>query len=78
MENIRSEYLDEKLQTVKEIDFLQYRSGDLPTWCPGCGYFCIFILQFEHYKELCCLKVAYIHFWFFRSQKYYIQPKRAH
>ncbi|THB76369.1 MAG: 2-oxoacid:ferredoxin oxidoreductase subunit beta [Desulfobacteraceae bacterium] len=32
-------YLDEKFDRVKKADFLKYRSGDLPTWCPGCGYF---------------------------------------
>ncbi len=39
MENVKIEYLDEKLDQVRNTDFLKYRSGDLPTWCPGCGYF---------------------------------------
>ncbi|HCY87956.1 MAG TPA: 2-oxoglutarate synthase [Desulfobacteraceae bacterium] len=39
MVEIQSKYLDEKLDQVRAMDFLQYRSGDLPTWCPGCGYF---------------------------------------
>ena len=39
MEMIKSDYLDEKLTRVRAMDFLKYRSSDLPTWCPGCGYF---------------------------------------
>ncbi|MBU1171551.1 MAG: 2-oxoacid:ferredoxin oxidoreductase subunit beta [Proteobacteria bacterium] len=34
-----SQYLDEQINTVKENGFLRYRTGELPTWCPGCGYF---------------------------------------
>lgn len=34
-----SQYLDEQIKTVKENGFLRYRTGELPTWCPGCGYF---------------------------------------
>jgi len=52
MENIRSSYLDEKLETVKGIDFLQYRSPDLPTWCPGCGYFGIVDAFYRACREL--------------------------
>ncbi|MCF6248292.1 MAG: thiamine pyrophosphate-dependent enzyme [Desulfobacula sp.] len=52
MEQIGSEYLDDKLATVKEIDFLQYRSGDLPTWCPGCGYFGIVDAFYKACREL--------------------------
>lgn len=33
------QYLDEQIKTVKENGFLRYRTGELPTWCPGCGYF---------------------------------------
>lgn len=33
------QYLDEQISTVKENGFLRYRTGELPTWCPGCGYF---------------------------------------
>lgn len=34
-----SRYLNDQLKTVKDMGFLQYRAGGLPTWCPGCGYF---------------------------------------
>lgn len=52
MEEIRPRYLDENIQKVKEIDFLQYRSGDLPTWCPGCGYFGIMDAFYKACREL--------------------------
>ncbi|NOX35302.1 MAG: 2-oxoacid:ferredoxin oxidoreductase subunit beta [Deltaproteobacteria bacterium] len=52
MENISSEYLDEKLETVRNIDFLQYRSKELPTWCPGCGYFGIVDALYRACREL--------------------------
>lgn len=52
MEDIKSSYLDETLETVKAIDFLQYRSGDLPTWCPGCGYFGIMDAFYKACREL--------------------------
>jgi len=52
MEPIGSAYLDEKLETVKDIDFLQYRSTDLPTWCPGCGYFGIVDAFYRACREL--------------------------
>ncbi|WP_299979281.1 thiamine pyrophosphate-dependent enzyme [Desulfobacula sp.] len=52
MEVIRSAYLDEKLETVRGIDFLQYRSADLPTWCPGCGYFGIVDAFYKACREL--------------------------
>ena len=52
MENIKSTYLDEKLETVKNVDFLQYRSSDLPTWCPGCGYFGIVDALYRACREL--------------------------
>lgn len=32
-------YLDEQIKTVQKNGFLKYRTGELPTWCPGCGYF---------------------------------------
>jgi len=32
-------YLDEKLAKVRQEGFLDYRTSELPTWCPGCGYF---------------------------------------
>jgi 2-oxoglutarate ferredoxin oxidoreductase subunit beta len=52
MEEIRSTYLDEKLETVKKDDFLQYRSKDLPTWCPGCGYFGIVDAWYKACREM--------------------------
>lgn len=39
MENLPEKYLDEQLETVKADGFLKYRTRELPTWCPGCGYF---------------------------------------
>lgn len=32
-------YLNEKLSDVTSKGFLDYRTDELPTWCPGCGYF---------------------------------------
>ena len=32
-------YLEEKLEQIQASGRLDYRSGSLPTWCPGCGYF---------------------------------------
>jgi 2-oxoglutarate ferredoxin oxidoreductase subunit beta len=52
MEQISSTYLDEKLERVKDIDFLQYRSADLPTWCPGCGYFGIMDAFYRACREM--------------------------
>ena len=52
METIKSDYLDEKLDQVRSKDFLKYRSGDLPTWCPGCGYFGIMDAFYKACKEL--------------------------
>ncbi|WP_148278129.1 thiamine pyrophosphate-dependent enzyme [Desulfobacula toluolica] len=52
MEQIRSAYLDEKLDMVRKVDFLQYRSPDLPTWCPGCGYFGIVDALYRACREL--------------------------
>ncbi|WP_022663922.1 thiamine pyrophosphate-dependent enzyme [Desulfospira joergensenii] len=46
------EYLNEKLDQVRERDFLQYRSSDLPTWCPGCGYFGIMDAFYKAVREL--------------------------
>jgi 2-oxoglutarate/2-oxoacid ferredoxin oxidoreductase subunit beta len=45
-------YLDEKLAQVRAKDFLQYRSPDLPTWCPGCGYFGIMDAFYKACREL--------------------------
>ncbi|MCG8566781.1 MAG: thiamine pyrophosphate-dependent enzyme [Desulfobacterales bacterium] len=52
MEHIKSEYLDEKLEQVRSKDFLKYRSGDFPTWCPGCGYFGIMDAFYKACQEL--------------------------
>ncbi|MBU2627627.1 MAG: 2-oxoacid:ferredoxin oxidoreductase subunit beta [Proteobacteria bacterium] len=52
MEETRSAYLDETLDTVRAADFLQYRSKDLPTWCPGCGYFGIVDALYRACREL--------------------------
>lgn len=52
MEQIRSAYLDEKIQTVRQGDFLKYRSKDLPTWCPGCGYFGIIDAWYKACREM--------------------------
>jgi 2-oxoglutarate ferredoxin oxidoreductase subunit beta len=32
-------YLEDKLAEVQHSGRLDYRSKNLPTWCPGCGYF---------------------------------------
>ncbi len=34
-------YLEEKLKEIRSSGHLGYRSGSLPTWCPGCGYFSV-------------------------------------
>ncbi len=47
-----AEYLDEKLDQVRARDFLQYRSSDLPTWCPGCGYFGIMDAFYKACREM--------------------------
>ena len=39
METTQHVYLDEKLGEVRNKGFLDYRTDELPTWCPGCGYF---------------------------------------
>ncbi len=39
MNNSDSQYLDQRLEKVRDRGFLDYRTGELPTWCPGCGYF---------------------------------------
>lgn len=52
MEDNKTAYLDEKLETVKKTDFLKYRSSDLPTWCPGCGYFGIIDAWYKACREL--------------------------
>lgn len=52
MVEIQSKYLDEKLDMVRAGDFLRYRSGDLPTWCPGCGYFGIMDAFYKACREM--------------------------
>jgi 2-oxoglutarate ferredoxin oxidoreductase subunit beta len=39
MNTERHSYLDEQISQVREKGFLSFRTGELPTWCPGCGYF---------------------------------------
>jgi 2-oxoglutarate ferredoxin oxidoreductase subunit beta len=39
MEKVQNFFLDERLTKIKEDGFLNYRTAELPTWCPGCGYF---------------------------------------
>lgn len=34
-------YLEDKLQEIRRDGHQTYRSGALPTWCPGCGYFSV-------------------------------------
>lgn len=34
-------YLEDQLRTMQESGRMDYRSKNLPTWCPGCGYFSI-------------------------------------
>ncbi len=45
-------YLDEKLDKVRKAGFLKYRSKDMPTWCPGCGYFGIVDAFYRACREL--------------------------
>lgn len=52
METIDNQYLDEKLEEVKSDGFLDYRSDQLPTWCPGCGYFGITQALYRVFREL--------------------------
>ena len=53
-------YLDQQLSDAKKQGFMQYRTSELPTWCPGCGYFGIMhaIVQTCHslklkYEDIC-------------------------
>jgi len=39
MEKTKRFYLDEKISEINGDGFLNYRGAELPTWCPGCGYF---------------------------------------
>jgi len=38
-EPLNPDYLEDQLKGVEESGRLTYRSGSLPTWCPGCGYY---------------------------------------
>ena len=38
-EHLKPVYLEEKLEEIRADGHQKYRSGSLPTWCPGCGYF---------------------------------------
>jgi 2-oxoglutarate/2-oxoacid ferredoxin oxidoreductase subunit beta len=49
---LQGDYLDEKFEQVRARDFLKYRSADLPTWCPGCGYFGIMDAFYKACREL--------------------------
>ncbi len=39
METDKQHYLNEHIENVRQQGFLDYRTSELPTWCPGCGYF---------------------------------------
>lgn len=39
MDHMEHFYIDDKLAEIRKEGFLKYRSKELPTWCPGCGYF---------------------------------------
>ena len=52
MSQNRPVYINEKIEQVQSIDFLKYRSSDLPTWCPGCGYFGIMDAFYKACREL--------------------------
>ncbi len=39
MEPNNQHYLNEHIGDVRQKGFLDYRTSELPTWCPGCGYF---------------------------------------
>jgi len=39
MEKIKRFDFDEKIAEINTNGFLDYRTSELPTWCPGCGYF---------------------------------------
>jgi 2-oxoglutarate ferredoxin oxidoreductase subunit beta len=40
-EPLKPVYLEDKLAEVRSDGHQSYRSGSLPTWCPGCGYFSV-------------------------------------
>lgn len=49
---LKKDYLDEKIIDVKKQGFLDYRTSELPTWCPGCGYFGIMHALVQTCNEL--------------------------
>ncbi len=49
---MKNGYLDEKIIEVKNQGFLDYRTSELPTWCPGCGYFGIMHAIVQACKDL--------------------------
>ncbi len=51
-DSLQGPFLDEKINQVRAKDFLKYRSPDLPTWCPGCGYFGIMDAFYKACREL--------------------------
>jgi 2-oxoglutarate/2-oxoacid ferredoxin oxidoreductase subunit beta len=52
MDQTQPPYLDERLRDVDERGHLDYRSHELPTWCPGCGYFGITQALIETCRDL--------------------------
>jgi len=52
MESMQTDYLDEKIETIRSADHLRYRSQNLPTWCPGCGYFGIMDAFYRACREM--------------------------
>lgn len=52
MERKEYVYIDDKLDEVGGRGFLNYRSHELPTWCPGCGFFGITQAMYESAGEL--------------------------
>ena len=49
---MQTKYLDEKLEEVRQDGYLNYRTSELPTWCPGCGYFGITHAMVQTVNEL--------------------------
>ena len=35
----QAKVLAEKVAGIRDSDVFGVRSGELPTWCPGCGYY---------------------------------------
>ena len=49
---MQTKYLDERLTETSRKGFLEYRTSELPTWCPGCGYFGITHAMVQTVSEL--------------------------